>query len=353
MTTSEEDGLELQFFDSRQPERATVAAVALAQSLVALQRLVHLVAMRAEGRIPGRRIRPSIEIQQRYRLVCDVPQEGSYIAPVRLEGEADLLSPEARVKVMKETSDLLSAFGNGDEDHLLEVVADQTWRRFYLEALDGLHPPPGTKVELKIVQQGKVLIDTQSSRSFVSRLSRQSDRRAARGSVIGELKRIDFAKQEITIRHLTTSQDLTCLYEAHVEDALLAHPRDLVVVFGTVTRDATGRPTSIEDVDHIEPADLNAEPIVSISLVRTSVSPKVPLSAEVTFDEDDAVYLASIDELDVRVFAERRSGLAEALADELSLLWRRYALADDDRLTPAARRLKTKMHDYFNEQADA
>ena len=41
--------------------------------LTPCSRLVHLTAMRREGRLPGRRIRPSGDLQARYRLFCDIP----------------------------------------------------------------------------------------------------------------------------------------------------------------------------------------------------------------------------------------------------------------------------------------
>jgi hypothetical protein len=44
-----------------------------------------LTAMRREGRTPGRRIRPSADLQARYRLFCDAPLPGSFISPVGAE----------------------------------------------------------------------------------------------------------------------------------------------------------------------------------------------------------------------------------------------------------------------------
>jgi hypothetical protein len=45
--------------------------------------------------------------------------------------------------------------------------------------------------------------------------------------------------------------------------------------------------------------------------------------------------------------------LLEALNSELSLLWKRYALGDASRLTPAARNLKERMLAAFKNSADA
>jgi hypothetical protein len=69
------DELLLRFYEPEAPGSHWVSAAALAQALDALQRLVHLTAMRLEGRTPGRRIRPSADIQARYRLICELPKE--------------------------------------------------------------------------------------------------------------------------------------------------------------------------------------------------------------------------------------------------------------------------------------
>jgi hypothetical protein len=352
MGSDQDNNLKLRFYDPKEPDAPSTAASALAQSLEALQRLVHLVAMRREGRTPGKRIRPSADIQARYRLICDLPQRGSYISPVRVEG-ADLLAREGTHAVVAEIDALLSAVAAHDERALGEAVPDETWRRFYLDALERIVPQPITGVELEIMRGARILVNTIHARPFVERLARAPSRKSVRGSVIGELKRIDFLKQEITIRHRETGRDLSCLYESHVEESLLDHPRDLLLVFGTVTRDAEGRPLSIEDVDHIEPVNLDPEPIEEIIVENLHIVPLEPISADVSFDEEDAVYLASISSVGVSVFAEKRDSLREALHDEIVILWKRYASASDDKLTRAARALKRRVLEAFRGDVDA
>jgi hypothetical protein len=319
MGSDQDVKLKLRFYDPKEPNAHSTVASALAQSLEALQRLVHLVAMRREGRAPGKR--PSADIQARYRLICDLPQCGSYISPVRVEG-ADLLAREGTHAVVVEIDALLSAIGASNERALC--------------------------VELEIMRGARILIDTIYARPFVERLARASSRKSVRGSVIG-----DFLKQEITIRHRETGRDLSCLYESHVEESLLDHPRDLLLVFGTVTRDADGRPLSIEDVDHIEPVNLDPEAIEEIIADNLRIVPLEPISAGVSFDEEDAVYIASISSLAVSVFAERRDSLREALRDEIVILWKRYASAPDDKLTRAARALKRRVLEAFRGDVDA
>jgi hypothetical protein len=135
--------LTLRFYERGRPEVNTVAAAALAQSLDALQRLVHLTAMRREGRTPGRRIRPSADLQARYRLFCDTPLPGSFISPVHL-GSGDLASESAMV--MSEVGGLLAAVGREDEPAIVKMLPDPVWRRFSMDAIERMAPPSTTQI---------------------------------------------------------------------------------------------------------------------------------------------------------------------------------------------------------------
>lgn len=344
--------LHLRFFEPKRPEVASAPAIALVHTLDALQRLVHMIAMRRDGRTPGRRIRPSADIQNRYRLVCEAAQAGSYIAPVRIEG-AELLTPADTAAVFGDLEALLSAVGAEDEAAFRAAAPDETWRRFYLEALDRLSPPPITGAELEIIHAGKSILETSRSRAFVERLVRASTKQVIRGTVVGEFKKIDFSRREITVRHKETGRDLTCLYEDYVEESLLDHPRDLLLVFGTVTRDEKGLPVSIEDVDHIEPVDLEQIMIGPVPVGDRTVTPVEQLFASVSFDEADALYLAEIERLGLSVHGETREMLTAAIEDEIAVLWSRYACAPDEKLTRAARALKVRVFNMFQETSDA
>jgi hypothetical protein len=346
------DELVLRFYELADPGSHWVAAAALAQALDALQRLVHLTGMRLEGRIPGRRIRPSADIQSRYRLVCDIPREGSYISPVRMLGHG-LLSPAESERVLSAVAIVLEAVGKQDEQEVVRVLPDETWRRFSLDAIERLAPPQATGTELLVQRGHSTIIDTAKVRNFIEKLARNSAKLAAREAVVGQFKRIDFVARQITIRHVATARDLTCTYDASVEESLLDHPRDTLLVFGTVTRDAAGRPESIEDVDHIEAVDIDPIRISDVPVMNQHIEPLEDLAAAVEFEEVDAVYTAKIPSLDVNVFAETRDELEDALASELALLWKRYATVQDDKLTPAARGLKRRMLESFRTVADA
>ena len=139
MSRKPSDQLNLRFYEPKRHRSSTVPAAALAQSLDALQRVILLLAMRRDGYTPGRRVRPPANLQHRYRLVCALPTAGSFVAPVQIEG-AELLSPAETASLVKEVSNVLAAVGRASEADLEGYLADETWRRFALEAIERLIP---------------------------------------------------------------------------------------------------------------------------------------------------------------------------------------------------------------------
>ena len=69
-------------FGGKATEGNVVPVVVLANSLQSLQRAVHLLGMYQEGKKVHQRVRVSAEIEERYRILCQLPEEGSYIAPL-------------------------------------------------------------------------------------------------------------------------------------------------------------------------------------------------------------------------------------------------------------------------------
>lgn len=327
-------------------------AAALAQSLDALQRVILLLAMRLEGHAPGKRVRPSTSMQDRYKLVCDLPLKGSYVTPVRIQGSG-LLGASDVAAISSEVAKLLSAVGNSSEAELEGSIADETWRRFALEALERLAPPRSTGTELEVLRGRTRLLDTVSARPFIEQIMRKTKRHRAPGVVLGEFKRIDFMKRELIVRHLQSARDLAGRYNDYVEDALLEHPRAMLLVFGTITRDVSGAPTSIDDVERIEAVDMDPIGVASFDVGNQTISASQEVFASVSFDETDAVFSAEIPSLRLSVHAENRETLVDALHDELALVWKRYAKVEDAKLTPAAQALKARLLLAFEESGSA
>lgn len=98
---------------------------------------------------------------------------------------------------------------------------------------------------------------------------------------------------------------------------------------------------------------VDVEPIRTVRVNGRTLQPIEPLIIAIRFDDADRLYLAEIDALGVSAFAETMDRLQAAIEDEIAVLWSWYACAPDETLTPAARRLKTRVRTVFREMPDA
>lgn len=74
---------------------------------------------------------------------------------------------------------------------------------------------------------------------------------------------------------------------------------------------------------------------------------KEPLVFEVLYDEDAELYFLRDNPLGIQLSAGNHSELLNDIFEELDVLWRNYALEEDDKLTPAARELKRDLLEAF------
>lgn len=334
----------------------SVPASALARALDGLQRVVHLIGMRLEGRTLNRRARPSQEIQQRFVLVCEVPREGSYHQPVRLVSlaGAQLLTEQELDRAGQELDRFLSAVGDADADRLEEAVADATYRRFMLDALAAAIPDPRSGIVLEIGANGRRLLHSTYAHGFLERQRRPQLSTPSAGVVNGELIEIDFVNRRITLRLLGLNRDIACSYEDSVETTLLEHPRELIQVFVSVALDEAGVPKTIETVEYIRPIVESEElPVEPFVVQDMKVQPRQPINIAVAFDREEQLFTAKVPELGLEAAAQTRDEVLDAVTAELRVLWRNYALEDDARLSDGARRLKESLRTTFEESRNA
>lgn len=344
--------LDLRFVDATDPLRHVVPAAALARTLDGLQRLALLLGRRKNGQMPNRRFKPSQAEIERYRVVCELSQAGSFMQPVRIEG-ASLLGPQEAAAVTDQIHAILQAAEQGSIDEFDRVVDDETWQRFILDALDRMVPTPESGVTLEIKRGGRLLCSSPQLRDFAASASRRSRSRTERSAVIGTLKKIDFLGRQMTLLHKQSGRDLTCTYEEEIEASLVEHPREAILVFGVVTRAADGRPEAIDSADHIEAIDITPVRVDKVVTAQETLTPAMPLVAKVAFNEEDLIYEASIDDLRIFTFAETRDTLVTALEDEVAAAWEIYTSEPDASLTPAAAQLKQRLLAIFREGQNA
>ena len=348
------DEIVLHFTDGSNDIGRGVPAAALSRVLDGLQRVVHLIGMRLEGRTLARGARPSQGVQRRFVLICEPPAAGSYAQPLRLTTlDAHLLSGDELERASAELRRFLSAVGGRDERRLEDTVPDRIYRRLMLDAVAQALPDPRSGLALEITAEGERLLHSTAVQGFVESQLRPRVSTASAGVVNGELTEIDFAGRRITLRLLGARRDITCSYEDTLEATLLEHPRELIQVFGSVALDEAGQPKTIEAVEFIRPIQDEELTIDAFAIEGRSLRPRTPLKVMIRFDRDEQLFTAAIPELGVETTGETRDDVADGLTAELRLLWRQYALEDGTRLTAGARRLKDTLRAMFQETENA
>lgn len=327
-------------------------AIVVAAALNGVQRLVHLIGMRHEGRTLDRRARPPATVQERYVVLCQGPRAGSHVEPFRIAPTVSgLVAVQAAGLASTELSNFLDALERRHFADVAAVVPDPTYRRFMLAAVIAMAPAPGSGVTLDVLSDGGGRrFRTEPARAFVSGLLRAAPSVDEDAMLIGRLDEIDFAARRMTLLELSTRRKLTCVYDEVVESMLLENPRELIQVFGTVVLDHQSRPESIQDVRLVQAVDRSPFRIEQFRSGNWVIAAEPLLELSVSFDAETQMLTAINAELGIDAFGETREALACALYDELDVLWRFYAQAPEADLAEDAVALKRRLLARFAEQ---
>ena len=330
-----------------------VPAAVLAKSLEGLQRLVHLVAMRIEGRELNKRARPSEDIQLRFPVLCLPPREGSYISPTMIGRiDAQQLDFNEAGKIAQELVIVMQAATSGDSTALDRAVPDPTYRRFMYAALNDMLPPSHLNLELEVQQSGHSHLVASQARPLLTR-SRARAADQSQGVATGILFEIDFEKRQFALYHPPTESRIICGYDEGGEDLLLDHPLDRIQVTGLIERDTDGNLVRVVSVEKVLEIDTSPYSIDRLDVDGKQLLTNKPISIEPIFDDGDQIFLVSLPELGIETFAETRAELEGVIEDELRMIWREYAEASDDTLADDALKLKRQLLATFVEAGNA
>lgn len=342
-------------FEGPSTRAHTLPAAALVQALQQFQRVVHLLAMAREGREVRQRARITQEIEQRFRLVCGVPEAGGYTLPLDLGdpsyGLLDVLDVD---KVADTTRAVLRAVNDADQAEIAQLIPDRGFRASILAGFDAMQPPQRAGIVVSIEDhQARKLLDGATARTRIETLRARPQPELAPppSYVTGRLIEMKFQERRLRLQLLGSNKSLDANYSDDFEPVLLQHPRDLIQVHGNVVFGEDSAPTSISDVDDILEVDVSAIEVRVLEIGNRTVRPRQPLSVPVTFDQDSKLYEAT-GPFDIVLGAETRPELEAQLDAELAMLWREYALADPATLTPAAQRLREALLAAFEGATD-
>ena len=338
------------YIDDGAPEAHRVASSVLVSILENSQRAFELIGLYLEGRPVKERATVPAAIRRRFQLVCNLPHPGSFAVPIAVEDLSGGLSfLEPREKALEIFKRLTVGIFARDQQAILNALPDQRLLRRVLEAIKGMAPRADAKWRLRLSDASDLLFAEFNLNTipFIQETIVPQEEREASRIVTGELKSIDFTARKFVIIYPPTNHELDCIYEDAVEDLLIENRRDLVQVTGRVLLDDTGQPKQIIDVNDIRDVDLSPMVVERVRYGDLSLRATVPVLLEPIMDASKQLLCVERADLGIDAFAPTREDLLAELNEQVAMLWREYALADDEILDAEAHHLKRALLDAW------
>ncbi|WP_454288536.1 hypothetical protein [Rhizobium arsenicireducens] len=345
--TAEPDDIQLKFDGEPVRNLDGAPAEAVVASLSALQRMIYIIGMRADGRAISERLKPSAKVKREYSLICRAPKHGSHIQPFNIATQSGQFSPSAiaaREKLLK----TLRAFDSGDEDVVATVLPNARERWFMARAALGLIPPEGSGLEITVRAgtRGPFAFKADRARSLLRNYEVGTPPEIDEETVVGKLRAIDFARTILTIK---PSQDpaMRMDYPLPLEPWFTANVRRRLRFSGRPKFNEKGDVSSFQEVHNVTELEPTLPSITEFDFGEEIVRAHRPLSIPVTLDWQSRCFQFQEKSLGIDVFSEHYADLRKDILSELDLLWRHYAMADDDQLDPDALEVKHNLLSRF------
>lgn len=349
MTIKSHRSIEL-LFGGELKDGHSVPATVFTSSMDGLQRTIELLGMEYEGKEVKIRAKASEEIKRKYAVFLSPPREGSYVAPAVIGDTGYKFFDEGDVGyVAGRFRDVLNLISQNDIKGLRRLIPDGIWRTNVVNAVKKILPSKKTGVTLKIYDYTDTVIlngTTSDIYHFVDDVLSFQENEDTR-TVTGVLIAMEFEKRKFTIRYPVTKKELDCYYIEGTQSLLMDNALEFIHVTGTVTLDEEGHPKTITNVDDVSAVDLSPINISEFTSGPDVIIAKEPI--EFIPELDDTSQLLTVEHfiLDIYLVASTREDLERNIEEELDLLWRNFALEDDDKLTEAAIHIKEAMLENF------
>lgn len=335
-------------FDGLPVKRLDGAPVdAVISSLNAIQRMVHIIGMRAEGRALSERLKPTVRVRREYAVVCRAPKKGSHIQPFAVEsmsGEMTGAASDAREKLLA----TLKAMDSGDEAQFAKVVPSVRERWFLTKAATGLLPPAesGLEVKIRVGSRGPFAFRAEHARPYFEAFDKRRPPSVDEETVAGKLKAIDYAQTVMTIKP-GQSPALRMDYPLPLEKWLQANVRKRLSITGKPKFNNRGDISSFQEIETITEIEPHLAPIDRFKSADHLWGTNKPVSLPITVYWGDRLFGISDENLGIDVVAHELSELRDAVLSELDFNWRHYAMADDSELDDDALSVAVALRSRF------
>lgn len=322
----------------------------LAQVLSGLQKTAYVLAAAHQKQTWSQRFTPSAAIKSQGTLRAGLPQPGSYALPIEFApAQGELFEP---LTLLNDLGRVFAAIAEDNRAILDKVLPDGRYRERTLREITRFLPKPGSNWGLQF-QHGEsppVTLDARHTRQLEQWLAPEDPRHLTM-TVTGDLIRVDFEQNLLTLRYPPTQRELECSYVQEIEDTLIESRREMIQVTGRFTLDSDGNPLRMSEVTRIEPVDLSPLSFPSLEQAGRCLLFDPPLHLEPSLDQDTQQLLVVSDaSLDIHAYAQTREQLADELTGHMFFLWDEYALAEPETLTAGAQALQAALRSRCREE---
>jgi hypothetical protein len=324
-------------------------ADAVVSALNALQRIVHLIGMRDEGRILKQRAKPSTKVRQEYAVICRPSIAGSHIQPFDVASYAGI-STAAALSARQNLLEMLRAFNSEDAETVQRVIPNARERWFIAEAASGLVPNPESGIQVTIRKGSHGPFDFKADKAgpLIERFRSGSPPDSTTRRITGRIIAIDFDKYIISLRPIG-SRVFKLRYPADTEIMMQVNRRRRIGVVGVPERTSTGDVSGFLQINRISELEPHLEDIGSFKYDNREFVAIKSLRITVTYEFEDRLFVFQDSSIGVDVYVDRYEDIREAVLEELVFLWRNYAIADDKELDAGARKVKNELLNRFRE----
>lgn len=327
-------------------DKSAVPADVLVRTVEGMQQLVYLLAADADDRTLDKRFRPSEAIQAKFKLMCLVPEVGSYALPVALTTEGMLFNLDS-MSIFRKLDVLFECISKDNLDSLKDAFIDSAFKKRALVECRKLLPKAGETWQIGFQNLSGAKED-RAERFIGSQHHRQIDKwlemftqAESVMTVTGELIAIEFDVNKVSIRYPVNKQIIDCFYDAEIEDEMIDSRRRFVQVTGTFTLDRDFNPIKLVNCTRIEPVDLSPLELSVVNYDGHTYRFKQAHELSIELDEEtNQLFCVGKNNFGLIAYATTRDELVEEIAIQIHFLWQEYARCDSALLTPEARELQ-------------
>lgn len=309
-------------------------------SLNAIQRMVHIIGMRAEGRALSERLKPTAKVRREYVVVCRASVEGSHIQPFAIASQSGAATGAAVVARSK-LLNALRAFDSGKPDVLEEVIPSARERWFMAKAATGLLPAEesGLRIAIRLGSRGRFAFKADNARTLLQAYDTPHPPGIDEEKVAGKLRAIDYAQTIMTIKP-RDKPALRMDYPLKLENWLQLNVRKRLLFAGRPKISSRGDITSFSEIYAVSEVEPHLAPIDGFSSGGRTIKATRQLSLPITVFWTDRLFSFRDSELGIDVVVQDMDDLRSMVLSELDILWRHYALAHADELDEEAQQVR-------------